>query len=688
MKQFAVWAKKSVLRAQAAVATWQFFTRVSVGLVVLALSAIGVEAQVAFSPAVNVSNDAGNSQRPQIAVDAKGNINLVWLDSSPGNLSVFFSRSTNGGATFSASVNLSNNPGGSALFPQVAVDSAGNIFVAWFDSNSGNPGIFFRRSVDGGATFSAAISGPAVRWPIFMAVDASNRIHLVWAANDSTGVPQVVFSSSANAGTLFSGPLAISNAPGGVSTSSVGSSLPGYMTLDPNGNIYTAWIETPSPQGPANILFSRSADGGITFSAPKQVVSSASPLIGVAGLTVDGSGNIHVLWALVAGNAYNAYLHRSSDGGATFTAENFQTGYTGFYPFAGVAADSHGGVNVVWNSSGQNPLLNFAHSKDEGANFATKTIAGGDYSDPGAAAILADDGGNINVVWTQGGGPSTPGGMMFSRSSDSGQTFSNSQQITSATGQDLAVGTDASGNLYTAWSQVVTTGNGEIFFSRGASAAAPAISLSSVSLGGTSVTGGNAMASTVTLSGPAAGGASVTLVSSNPVVATVPASVTVPAGATSAPFNVITSAVASPTAVTISATMNGVTQTTALTVVPPELAALSLNPSSVTGGHSSTGTITLTGPAPSGGVAVTLASSNPNVAGLPANVTVPTGSSSATFTVSAAFVLCPSQATISGTLGGVRVTVDLTVVSPMNLPAMACSGPGVGRRIHPPARFQ
>ena len=661
----------------------------SVFVSAIATPCVSAEAQVAFSPAVNVSNNAGNSQKPQIAVDAQGNINLVWLDSTPGNQSVFFSRSSNGAATFSAPANLSNNPGGSALFPQVAVDSNGSIFVVWFDSNSGNPSIFFRRSLDGGVTFSPAISRPAVRWPVFMAVDASNRVDLVWAANDSTGVPQVVFSSSVNGGAVFSGPLTISSATGGVSTSSVGNSLPGYMDLDANGNIDVTWIETPSAQSPANILFSLSTDGGNTFAAPKQVVSSGSPTIGVAGLSVDGAGNIHVLWAAVLGGMNNAYLNRSSDGGATFAAENFQTGSTEFYAFAGVAADSRGGINLVWNSSGQNPLVNFARSNDDGATFGAKTIAGGDNSDPGAASILTDAAGNINIVWAQGGDASTPGGMMFARSSDSGQTFSKAQQITSAPGQDLATLTDARGNIYTAWSQTVATGNGEIFFSRGASVPASPISVSAVSLGAPSAPGGNTEVSTVTLSGLSpAGGATVSLASSNPGAAAVPASVVVSAGAASASFNVTTTSVASPTSVTISATLNGVTQTSTLTVVPPALASLSLNPSSVRGGSSSAGTVTLTGPAPNGGVVVALASSSPNVAGMPANVTVPAGATSATFALTTELVFCQSRATISGTLSGLAMTIDLAVSPPVRMPAMACGGPGSGRRFHPSSKFQ
>ena len=58
----------------------------------------------------------------------------------------------------------------------------------------------------------------------------------------------------------------------------------------------------------------------------------------------------------------------------------------------------------------------------------------------------------------------------------------------------------------------------------------------------------------------------------------------------------------------------------------PTLSSLSVSPSSVVGGlQSSTGTVTLSGPAPAGGAQVTLSSSNTNVARVPASVTVTAG---------------------------------------------------------------
>src|SRR6266513_202730 len=199
------------------------------------------------------------------------------------------------------------------------------------------------------------------------------------------------------------------------------------------------------------------------------------------------------------------------------------------------------------------------------------------------------------------------------------------------------------------------------------SSAAPALSLSSLALNPTSVAGGNSSTGTVTLSGSApAGGAQVTLSSSNTAAATVPSSVTVPAGATNATFTVSTSVVTASTAVTISAAYGGATRTASLAVTPaapppPSLASLGLNPTSVTGGNSSTGTVTLSGPAPAGGAQVALSSSNTAAATVPSSVTVAAGATSATFTVSTSGVTASTTVTISAAYGGVTRTASITV---------------------------
>src|SRR2546422_6642426 len=97
---------------------------------------------------------------------------------------------------------------------------------------------------------------------------------------------------------------------------------------------------------------------------------------------------------------------------------------------------------------------------------------------------------------------------------------------------------------------------------------------------------------------------------------------------------------------------------------PAPLSSVTLNPMSVTGGNSSTGTVALGGYAPSGGITVSLASNNTSAATVPANVTVAAGASTATFTVSTSAVTASTPVTISASYAGVTKTALLTVTPP------------------------
>jgi hypothetical protein len=91
--------------------------------------------------------------------------------------------------------------------------------------------------------------------------------------------------------------------------------------------------------------------------------------------------------------------------------------------------------------------------------------------------------------------------------------------------------------------------------------------LSGLSVSPSTVTGGASAQGSVTLTGPAGfGGQRVDLTSSSAITANVPGFVTVPQGANNAQFTILTTSQISPQSVTITATMNGVTRTTVLTV--------------------------------------------------------------------------------------------------------------------------
>ncbi len=163
----------------------------------------------------------------------------------------------------------------------------------------------------------------------------------------------------------------------------------------------------------------------------------------------------------------------------------------------------------------------------------------------------------------------------------------------------------------------------------------------SISLDPESIIGGNNVTGTLTLDRTAPSGGTVVSLSSNKSESIVPATVTIPQGAASQTFTIQTTVVDAETAATISATLDSVTKTAILTVLPlgadPALASISLSPATITGGHSVIGTVILDWVAPSGGTVISL-STNKSDAIVPATVTIPQGNTSQTFTIQTSVV--------------------------------------------------
>ena len=88
---------------------------------------------------------------------------------------------------------------------------------------------------------------------------------------------------------------------------------------------------------------------------------------------------------------------------------------------------------------------------------------------------------------------------------------------------------------------------------------------------------------------------------------------------------------------------------------------LYVEPNSILKNSTATGSVFLSAPAPMGGAQVTLSSSNPSVASVPASVTIPAGQVSANFTVTTGFVYQNTTVAITGTYGGLSQTATITV---------------------------
>lgn len=199
--------------------------------------------------------------------------------------------------------------------------------------------------------------------------------------------------------------------------------------------------------------------------------------------------------------------------------------------------------------------------------------------------------------------------------------------------------------------------------------------LSNVTLSTASVVGGTTVVGTVALTAIApTGGAAITLASSS-TSAVVPAALTIPAGSTSQSFPIST--IPAVATATITATYLTTSQTATLTVTVvtvPVLQSLVLSSGVTAGGAPVQGTVTLTAPAPTGGLTIALSTNNA-LAHVPATVTIPSGNISQTFQVDTTGGPSTVLATVIANYGGVTQTAGFTIgVIALSVPVASVPG--------------
>ena len=415
------------------------------------------QAQLTFSAPNNVSANSDFSFTPQMAVDSAGNIYAVWEDDAANNNNILFSRSTDGGATFSTPRNLSNTSG-FPFNPRISVDSLNNIHVVWEDNTPGNLDIFYSHSTDGGTTFSTPLNvsnDSADSASPQVTADSAGNVFVVWESD--TGALGVLFSRSLDGGNTFSAPVMLSTNTGG--------SMAPQFAVDLAGNISVVWED--DILSASDISFSRSQDHGATFSAPKSLSHNVGNS-NSAMIAVDLSGNINVVWENDSPGNFDIFYTRSSDGGQNFSALLNLSNSPGTSRAAQVATDLGGNISVIWVDNtppSSSTDIYFSRSSNAGASFsATQNISSnsGFSTNP---SLAVDSGGNINVAWED----TTPGNhdIFFSRSADAGVTFSASQNLANNPGLSSipVLVADKKGNLDVVW-QDSTGGVTQILFSR------------------------------------------------------------------------------------------------------------------------------------------------------------------------------------------------------------------------------
>lgn len=152
---------------------------------------------------------SGSRLAPYIESNLAGRLYLVWSDSRDGNSEIYFKKSTDGGSTWSNDQRLTNASGNSTE-PALVLGDSGKIYLVWIDTRDGNSEVYFKYSEDDGVTWSADTRltnnpGSCSHTHIAISPDKGN-LYVVW--NDTRDRQEEVYFKR---GTILTGISELSN---------------------------------------------------------------------------------------------------------------------------------------------------------------------------------------------------------------------------------------------------------------------------------------------------------------------------------------------------------------------------------------------------------------------------------------------------------------------------------------------
>jgi hypothetical protein len=246
---------------------------------------------------VRLTNDPGSSMTTynfahDVAVGAGNAVHVVWYDDRDGTAQVYYKRSLDNGATWDADRRLIADASATRLNPAVAA-SGDTVYASWHEVRAdGGYYVAVARSLDRGTTWDPPITLTSTKASAFTSIAADGTAaQIVWGDN-ATGVTEIWQCSSHDSGQSWTTPIQISSSP--------------YDSWVPNvalqgDRVITSWVDYKDANEEEYQRVSN--DGGSNWSAiarrTNQPADSWAPSVAIAGDVV------HLFWFDRRDSAYS-----------------------------------------------------------------------------------------------------------------------------------------------------------------------------------------------------------------------------------------------------------------------------------------------------------------------------------------------------------------------------------------------
>jgi subtilisin-like proprotein convertase family protein len=329
---------------------------------------------------------------------------------------------TNGGVNWFGSDILNTSPTAPYSDPGPTIDKNGTIIMTTLLLTGSTPMVACY-STNNGSTWSSLyyISSVSSDKNFAGTDDASSsayygRSYCVWS-NFAAGSPPAVISYTTNGGVSWSSMAQINNPPSGHYSQGVD------IRTGPNGEVYVCWAAptSSSPYTEDFVGFAKSTNGGVSWTVTENAYDengirgslfpTAIRVNGFPRIDVDRSGGARNGWIYIvtaernlapAGSDPDVILHRSTDGGTTWSAgikvnqDPVNNGKIQFFP--AIRVDESGAVNVVYydnrNTTSDSSGVFLSRSTDGGSTWTDIQVSDHNYkpkAEPGVGGGYMGD---------------------------------------------------------------------------------------------------------------------------------------------------------------------------------------------------------------------------------------------------------------------------------------------------------
>ena len=342
-----------------------------------------------FTPDTRLTNADSISYTPYnnsrcIAVHDQ-TIHITWTDRRDGAGEVFYKRSLDGGMTWSDDLRLTADDGEFSGRATIAVWT-NEVHLVWMDRRDGNNELYYKRSLNNGSTWSDDVrltNNASISEYPSLAINFQS-LHLVWN-DDRHGAHEIYYKRSLNGGLSWGADTRITNNAGDSYKASVAVS---------DTTVHVAWEDLRN--GTSEIFYKKSNDNGVMWSNDVKLSNSVSDCYSPC---ISANGPIaFVGWDDNRTSGTEIYTRRSTNNGDTWSPEfnmsnTLLTSYNVNHVFSGTF------MFLVWNEEVGGALeIHSRFSTDGGLSWNPTRPLTTDPSDSDQP-FVGIGGSIVHVVW-------------------------------------------------------------------------------------------------------------------------------------------------------------------------------------------------------------------------------------------------------------------------------------------------